>query len=92
MPMFLVRLLLPALAAAALSLPAEAVEVRRLLLAAGSNNGGVDRELLRYAVSDAESFVQVLQEMGGLDPEDVLLLQQTARFVESLTQAGSAPD
>lgn len=28
----------------------------------------------------------------GPDPEDVLLLQQTARFVESLTQAGSAPD
>ena len=47
--------------------PVEA-EVRRLILAAGANNGGVDRELLRYAVSDAEQFVEVLQEMGGLDP------------------------
>ncbi len=28
----------------------------------------------------------------GLDPEDVLLLQQTTRFVESLTQASEAMD
>lgn len=49
--------------------------VRRLVLAAGANNGGVDRDLLRYAVSDAENFVRVLEEMGGLDPADVLLLR-----------------
>ena len=60
--------------AAGLSRPVEA-EVRRLVLAAGANNGGVDRELLRYAVSDAEQFVEVLQEMGGLDPADVVLLR-----------------
>ena len=71
--MFLVRALL-VVVAAGLSQPVEA-EVRRLILAAGANNGGVDRELLRYAVSDAEQFVEVLQEMGGLDPADVLLLR-----------------
>ena len=49
--------------------------VRRLVLAAGANNGGVDRDLLRYAVSDAENFVRVLEEMGGLDSADVLLLR-----------------
>ncbi len=49
--------------------------MRRLVLAAGANNGGVDRELLRYAVTDAENFVRVLEEMGGLDPADVLLLR-----------------
>ena len=27
--------------------------IRRLVLAAGANNGGVDRDLLRYAVTDA---------------------------------------
>lgn len=60
---------------AGLSLQPAAAEVRRLVLAAGANNGGVDRGLLRYAVSDAEHFVAVLQEMGGLDPADVLLLR-----------------
>lgn len=73
--MYLVRTLLFLTVAASLSLPAEAAEVRRLLLAAGANNGGVDRELLRYAVTDAENFVDVMQEMGGLDPADVLLLR-----------------
>ncbi len=73
--MNLARTLLFLTVAASLSLPAEAAEVRRLLLAAGANNGGVDRELLRYAVTDAENFVEVMQEMGGLDPADVLLLR-----------------
>ena len=86
----LIRALWPVLAAAGLSLPADAGEVRRLLLAAGSNNGGVDRELLRYAVSDAESFAQVLQEMGGLHPEDVLLLRDPdiAAFEQGLSELG----
>lgn len=49
--------------------------IRRFVLAAGANNGGVERELLRYAVSDAENFVSVLQDMGGLDAADQILLQ-----------------
>ena len=57
-----------------LAAPAESA-MRRLVLAVGANNGGVDRELLRYAVTDAETFVRVLEEMGGLDPADVLLLR-----------------
>ena len=74
---------------AGLSQPVEA-EVRRLVLAAGANNGGVDRELLRYAVSDAEQFVEVLQEMGGLDPADVLLLRDPdlADFEQGLADLG----
>ena len=58
---------------------AASASVRRLVLAAGANNGGVDRDLLRYAVSDAENFVRVLEEMGGLDPADVLLLRDPDR-------------
>lgn len=76
--------------AAGLSLQPAAAEVRRLVLAAGANNGGVDRELLRYAVSDAEHFVEVLQEMGGLDPADVLLLRDPdlAAFEQGLADLG----
>ena len=77
--MCLVRTLLFLTVAASLSLPAEAAEVRRLLLAAGANNGGVDRELLRYAVTDAENFVDVMQEMGGLDPADAPAVRAIAR-------------
>ena len=76
--------------AAGLSLQPAAAEVRRLVLAAGANNGGVDRELLRYAVSDAEHFVEVLQEMGGLDPADVLLLRDPdlTAFEQGLADLG----
>ena len=87
--MSLVRALLVIVAAAGLAQPVEA-EVRRLILAAGANNGGVDRELLRYAVSDAEQFVEVLQEMGGLDPADVLLLRDPdlTAFKQGLADLG----
>ncbi len=87
--MSLVRVLLVVVAAAGLSQPVEA-EVRRLILAAGANNGGVDRPLLRYAVSDAQQFVEVLQEMGGLDPADVLLLRDPdlAAFEQGLADLG----
>ena len=86
--MSLVRALL-VVVAAGMSQPVEA-EVRRLILAAGANNGGVDRELLRYAVSDAEQFVEVLQEMGGLDPADVLLLRDPdlTAFKQGLADLG----
>ena len=82
-------LLIALVVAAGLSQPVEA-EVRRLVLAAGANNGGVDRELLRYAVSDAEQFVEVLQEMGGLDPADVVLLRDPdlAAFEKGLADLG----
>ena len=86
--MNLLRTLLTAAVAAGLSLPAEGAPARRLVLAAGANNGGVDRELLRYAVTDAENFVGVLQEMGGLDPADVVLLRDPglADFEQGLAE------
>jgi hypothetical protein len=49
--------------------------IRRFVLAAGVNNGGVERELLRYAVGDAENFTRVLTDMGGVDPADCILLR-----------------
>lgn len=50
--------------------------IRRFVLAAGANFGGSDRTPLRYAVSDAENFVRVLETMGGVDPADRFLLQE----------------
>ena len=41
--------------------------VRRWVLAVGANDGGARRETLRYAVSDAQNFVQVMETMGGVD-------------------------
>jgi hypothetical protein len=39
----------------------------RFVLAAGANDGGHDRTLLRYAVSDAENFADVMVQMGGVE-------------------------
>ncbi|GHT72946.1 hypothetical protein FACS1894124_0490 [Spirochaetia bacterium] len=47
---------------------------RRLGIFIGSNNGGRGRVMLRYAVSDARSVARVFSEMGGIAPEDTILL------------------
>ena len=65
--MSLVRALLIVVAAAGLSQPVEA-EVRRLVLAAGANNGGVDRELLRYAVLGCGTVRRGVAGEGGTGP------------------------
>jgi hypothetical protein len=59
--------------------------VRRFVLAAGANFGGADRPTLRYAVSDAERFVRVLTDLGGVDPSDAILLKEPT--VRGLVQA-----
>ncbi len=48
--------------------------LRRIAIIAGSNDGGPQREMLRYALTDAERFAHVLQQFGGLTPEDTILL------------------
>ncbi|MCP4896756.1 MAG: caspase family protein [bacterium] len=50
--------------------------VRRYALIAGANFGGSDRAVLKYAVSDAQSFASVLVDLGGVEPSDYLLLEQ----------------
>jgi len=47
-------------------------KIERFLLVAGANNGGTDRVLLRYAESDANSFANVMSQMGGVDNNNVL--------------------
>lgn len=50
--------------------------VRRLVLVAAANRGGEDRPLLKYALSDAERFGQVMQALGGARPDDIVVLKQ----------------
>lgn len=62
--------------------------IRRFVLATGANFGGSARTPLRYAVSDAENFIQVLEAMGGVRPSDQILLQEPTieEFEQALTQ------
>ena len=66
-----------------LPLPARADQpgtaLRRFALLIGTNDGGAERVRLRYAVTDAQNFGQVLQELGGVEPSDTLLLQEAGR-------------
>jgi len=67
------------------AVPAQAV-LQRFVIAAGANSGGTDRPLLRYAVSDAERFAQVLTELGGVAPPDAVILKEpkVRNLVEAL--------
>lgn len=59
---------------------------RRLAVVVGANDGGPDRVRLRYATSDARSVGQVLVELGGVAPGDVVTLADpsVAEFRASL--------
>ncbi|MGA9524586.1 MAG: caspase family protein [Myxococcaceae bacterium] len=53
--------------------------LRRFALLIGTNDGGDGRVRLRYAVSDAQNFGEVLQELGGVEQSDTVLLQEAGR-------------
>lgn len=48
--------------------------LRRFALLVGANDGGSEREQLRYAETDAELFGKALGELGGVASRDRLLL------------------
>ncbi len=50
--------------------------IERHLFAISANNGGEGRPVLRYAESDAKSFAKVLTDMGGIAPENKILLRE----------------
>jgi hypothetical protein len=55
---------------------------RRFGIFIGSNNGGRDRVMLRYAVSDAKSVSRVFAGMGGIaDDDNILLVEPTVREI-----------
>ena len=47
---------------------------RRFALIVGANNGGRERAILRYAQRDARTVAAVLEQLGGVDRSDRLLL------------------
>lgn len=49
--------------------------IDRYIFAIGANNGGSKQVRLRYAESDAESFVKVMQEMGGVKKDNTTILR-----------------
>lgn len=50
--------------------------IKRFALAVGANNGGGDRVLLQYAVSDADAILKVFKDLGGVEENDFLLLEE----------------
>ena len=55
---------------------AESNTINRYVVAVSANNGGAGRPMLRYAESDARSFAKVLKEMGGVQPQNVILVKE----------------
>ena len=55
---------------------AESGRINRYVVAVSANNGGSGRPMLRYAESDARSFAKVLKEMGGVLPQNVILVRE----------------
>lgn len=64
----------------ALAMPAHA-DTRRFALVAGANDGGPGRVPLRYAVTDAEAFASVLEDLGGVGRADQTVLVEPNRAV-----------
>ena len=69
-------LLLLAADVSAASAVTESGRINRYVIAVSANNGGTERPLLRYAESDARSFANVLKEMGGVLPRNVILVKE----------------
>jgi hypothetical protein len=64
----------------------QAAPLRRFAFVAGSNDGGADLVKLKYAESDARSFADVLQDLGGVKPKDLVLVSSSSlqRFEDGL--------
>ena len=50
------------------------VTLHRFALIIGSNNGGKERVLLRYATKDALSFAKVMKDMGAVYDNNMIVL------------------
>src|SRR5262249_17388430 len=51
----------------------------RFALVIGVNDGGPSRLRLRYAASDAKEFARVLQQLGGVADDDMMLVLDADR-------------
>jgi len=62
--------------------------MRRFGIFIGSNNGGRERVMLHYAISDAQAMSKVFKEMGGIaDGDSILLVEPTIREVNNRIDA-----
>jgi hypothetical protein len=59
--------------------PAEATALRRFALVASSNDGGPGRVRLRFANSDGDSVARILASLGGVHPDDLLVVRDATR-------------
>jgi hypothetical protein len=59
---------------AGFNISADSREVRRFGLFVGANNGGGERKTLQYADDDARSMNRTMEDIGGIDSRDSLLL------------------
>lgn len=55
---------------------AQELQINRYVLAVSANYGGEGRPTLRYAASDARSFVNVLKEMGGVQAGNIVEVKE----------------
>ncbi|MBN2575367.1 MAG: caspase family protein [Deltaproteobacteria bacterium] len=60
------------------ALPAEAAAQHRFAVFAGNDRGGGDTRPLRYAADDARKMHAVLTQLGGVAPDDALLILNQA--------------
>ena len=83
-------LLAPVAAAAATATP----PTRRFAIVAGANRGPADRVALRYAVADADRFAKVVTGMGGVAPDDCVVLREPTRiaFLDALAAVKTRAD
>jgi hypothetical protein len=65
---------------------ADRMVTRRFAFLVGANDGGMDRGTLRYAVTDARAMKAVLEELGGVSPQDSRFLEEPSRetFLEEM--------
>ena len=52
----------------------QAVVIKRFALVVGSSQGGKNRVQLLYAKKDAEALLRVLKELGGIAPDDGIII------------------
>ena len=65
--------------------PSAAAEPLRLMLAVGQNEGLANERPLRFAHRDALTYAKTMQELGGIEPVNTVLLEETT--VEGLESA-----
>lgn len=77
-PLLLILLVFPLLLVYAGESPNQ-MTARRFAMVVGANDGGTSKAKLQYAVSDAEAMRKVLEELGGIQPGDIIFLAEPNR-------------